>query len=127
MVKPNKLDKILMLAAPFIYNSLWANIETPVFIITGCFLNFGPLYKADYGPRTFLRSLWSRLSRSSAKSVSASPARTDSTSGTMKHTWEVLHEPPQDKSATSRAQWELNNVSSVDDAEPPRRSSTAMV
>ncbi|KAL8793249.1 MAG: hypothetical protein Q9195_004185 [Heterodermia aff. obscurata] len=115
--------------APFIYNSLWANIEPPVFIITGCFLTFGPLYRANGGPRGLFRSLRSRLLKLSAEaSSSGSPApRGVSARGNMKQGWEALHEVPKEGGATVRARWELTDVSSKDDGDAPRKSVVTVV
>lgn len=50
------------LSAPFIYNILWAIIEPPVFIVTGCLITLGPLYRAKYGPKNLLGLLRRKLS-----------------------------------------------------------------
>ena len=116
-----------MPAVPFIFNVLWASVEPPVFIMTGCFLSFGPLYRTNSGPRSLLRSLRSRLSRLSTKSASAGPVQAAPALENGEPGWEMLQEPHQDKSATSRAQWELFDVSTTDEIEPARRPAATMV
>lgn len=60
--------------APFIYNILWAIIEPPVFIIGGCLLTLGPLYRAKYGPRTLFQRFSSKiLSKSTSSAATSNP------------------------------------------------------
>lgn len=119
------IDEILIFVVPFIYNSLWACIEPPVFIMAGCLLTFGPLYQAHKsGARSLLRSLQSRLLKRSAKSSPLSQSPASSSRGNSKHAWRIISEPYQGDNATRRADWELKTA---DEVHPPRRSPAAMV
>ena len=127
MAKSISIRNVLIVAAPFIYNSLWACIEPPFFIMTGCLICFGPLFRSGKGPRSLFRSLRSRLMRLSAKSSSGNRAQSDPKSENKEPGWQVLHEPQQATMATFRAQWELNDVSAADEAGFPRKSAENMV
>lgn len=106
-------DQMLTPIVPFIFNSLWACIEPPVFIITTCFLNFGPLFRAENGPKVLWRSLRSHLLKVSKKLPSGTPAQEDHAMGLRKHEFEMIQEPKHDNNATARAQWELTDVSAT--------------
>ncbi|KAF2118800.1 hypothetical protein BDV96DRAFT_642973 [Lophiotrema nucula] len=41
----------------FSHDMIWALVESPAFIIAGCLITLGPLFRSKYGPANLLRSL----------------------------------------------------------------------
>ena len=117
MAKSISIGDVLLVAAPFMYNVLWACIEPHFSIMTGCLVCFGPLFRSSKGPRSLFRSLRSRLMRLSAKSSSGNRAHSDPKSENKELGWQVLLEPQQATMATFRVQWDLNEFSATEDAE----------
>ena len=87
--------------------------------MAGCFLTFGPLYQSRAKSKRYFQSLWSRLSRPLAKLSARSFTQTNSISSGGNHVWKILQEREKGKNATNRAQWELSNVKSSEESEPP--------
>ncbi|KAL2047496.1 hypothetical protein ABVK25_011480 [Lepraria finkii] len=100
---------------PFIYNSLWAIIEPPLFIIMGSFITLGPLLRSKYGPGNLFRSLRTYISRRIAKGFTHSSDWSNEAGKSSNHSWKVLQEPIKSKGPTNRAQWELSEISTTSD------------
>ena len=113
--EPRVCDMINVLIRPESFNNqaLWAIIEPPIFILTGCLLTLGPLIRNKMNLRNPFKSLRTYLLKRSTRKSTQTSNQPESAGTNSPHPWRVLQEPAKGDGRTRRAHWELSDIETV--------------